>query len=217
MQKTNLLSTLSFLAILVFFGCEKNAVEEQLPVANPEISLQVCTVNHIGDVIKTETITKHEIKTTLAAQNRSNPNQIAIGHFQVTSGNLYDVRAIMNNGGIHGEVEINSATFGLMQSEILCVSTNGDEAIIAARFTSIEFPGDVFLENNIWFWKLKDNGEGGNSDPDQYASLITIYPTWFNFYNTPEEFIEDYPCANFFNWPSFQTLVDVAEGQIQVQ
>ena len=216
MQQTNLLSTLSFLAILVFFGCEKDAVVEQLPAANPEISLQVSTVNDKGEVLKTETITKHKNETTLAAQSRSNPNQIATGDFQVTSGNLYDISAIMNNGGIHGEVEINHGTYGLIQSETLCVSTNGDEAIIAARYTSIEFPSYPVLENNIWFWKLKDNGEGGNSDPDQTSSLILVYTNWFDIWETPQDFLEDFPCAGFYDDPDFQILVDIAEGQIQV-
>lgn len=104
-----------------------------------------------------------------------------------------------------------------MTSEVLCVSTDGDDAVFAARYTSVEYPSYPVLENNIWFWRVKDNGEGVNNDIDQNASLINISDDWFNFYNTPEDFLEDFPRITLFDDPVLQNFVDITKGQIQVQ
>jgi hypothetical protein len=181
--------------------------------------MQASTVNEQGEILSTEFVSPSKDMATPSVESRSNPNQIITGGYTIaTTGTQVDLRAILNNSGVHGEVDFQSNTYGLMHTETLCVSTNEDgEGIIAVRIVSVEIPTGLFQPNNIFFMKVNDNGEGANSDPDQHSFFVLVYYDWFNTYATPQDFIEDFPCSNYYNISAFQTMVNVAQGQIQVR
>ena len=125
----------------------------------------------------------------------------------------------MNRGGVHGNIYWDAPSTGEFHATTICVSTYGNgEAVAAFLIKSVEFPFGDWQENNIFFRKMKDNGEGANSSPDNYSQNAIMFFDWFNFYDTPEDFLADgFSCVDLFNNSNFGGWIEVAEGQIKVR
>ena len=216
MRSTPILFALCMLTVFAFFGCTKNTFEEQLLAPETKAGMQVGTANEQGELIENRFVSPSKDMIAPTLKNRSNPNQIITGHYTSASGSQVELRAILNESGVHGEVEFQSSTYGLMQTKTLCVSTNQNgEGIIALHIISVENPISLFQPNNIMYMKVKDNGEGAKSKPDQSSQYVWVFYDWFNYYATPQALVEDYPCATYPN--SFGSMLNVAKGQIQVR
>lgn len=212
------LPTLSFLAALVFFSCDTNTIDDSQPVLEKNSNLAVGIINDAGEVLDTEIVTPNNSKVPSNINFRKSPNLNVNGNFTTDTGSLYEFSAIMNNSGVQGEVEIHSVINGHVVAETVCVSAVDNEAVFAWRIISVENPTPYVQENFIWVFKVKDNGEGANHDPDQRSWLGLVYYNWFNFYDTAEDFIADrQPCTTDFYSDTFSTYFDVTEGQIQVR
>ena len=218
MKLSNILSAICLLTVLVFSACTKDSSVEQLPLKESNIALQVSTVNEEGEILKTETTTKFKGYASPNLETRGNPNQITTGDYTRGNGSTVDLSAILNKSGVHGEEYVNSVIYGHIHSETVGVSTNAaGESIIALRILSIERPGGAYQVNNIFFYKVKDNGEGANSQRDQYSSLALVFTNWFNLYSNPQDFMVAFPASNFYNHLAFATMLNITEGQIQVR
>lgn len=211
------LSAFSFLAALVFFGCDNAVTEDQSPLKGPEMGLRLSTMTDDGKVLDTETATPNISKKSVNSNSRLATDLAVTGEFDTPSGNFYDFSAVMNSSGIRGEMVVDHTLAGRIESETICVSNVDNEAIFAVLLTSVETPVGALQENNIVFIKVVDNGEGKNNDPDQRSDILLIYIDWFNFYETPEDFLVDFPCSTVFDNPNFVGFTEIEEGQVQVR
>jgi hypothetical protein len=218
MKLRNLLSAICLLTVFVFSGCTKNSASEPLSTKDSQVELQLSTVNEKGEILNTETISKSKRNVSRNLETRSNPNQIATGDFTQANGiTTMDLSAVLNEGGVNGDLYWHSVQVGLVHAETIGVSTNSaGEAVTAFHILSVENPNLFYKVNAIFFIKVKDNGEGAKSNRDQHSSLGLVFTNWFLFYNTPEDFIQDNPCSDYFNHTAFATMLNITEGQIQV-
>ena len=89
--------------------------------------------------------------------------------------------------------------------DIDCLSVSGNVAIMSGTTTKLSFAPDS-VGGPFWF-KVVDNSEGANSDPDE----ITLF--FFCFPNDPDPDCDDLICANDLGLP----LNPIEAGNIQVK
>lgn len=212
-MKTNFISGLLLLSILALFGCSEDNTNEQ---PDNEAGVKVILLSESGEVMSSEIVTT-DLNLTASVQQNRNPNQMATGEYGVSSGNQYTFSAVENNGGVHGELDIQRLDVGAVHATTICVTTIGDEAVAFYLVDSVEFPASVWAENIILGIKYKDNGEGANT-VDEASYYILVYPNWFNTYATVEDFLAVTNCNTEFENPDFTDTGYInALGQIQVR
>lgn len=143
-----------------------------------------------------------------------NPNQIATGNYTTVLGSKYSFSAIKNPGGVNGNWKINSVTLGEFNLKTIDNYVDGNEATMAGIVTEV-ISGN-FQVNWIVYIKVKDNGEGKNSAPDQSSFNLIYYPDWFNFYPSVDAFLAVTNSQTMATNSLFGSFVD-REGQIQVR
>lgn len=195
MKSTLIYSAFSLMGILLFFGCEKNTLQEDLLVPEANTAMQLITVNDQGEVLETVSVDPRKDIPTPYVKGKGNPNQIATGDYETTSGNKYLFSAIKNKGGVHGEWEI-TASFGHYILETICVSTNEENGTATIAGIVTEVLSGRYLENDIFFFRAKDNGEGAKSSPDQTSNAFGIYRNWLLVFDDVDDFLANINCAN---------------------
>lgn len=217
MKSKQIYSAFFLACILGLFSCTEMTFEEGLLKPTTDTELEVSTFNDEGMIVETTSFTAPKGTPSSSIESRGNKNQIATGDFQTISGNEYLFSAIENKGGVHGEWEI-KAIWGSYKLETICVSTNEEDgtAMVAGIVTEVFAPGILELDY-IVFFRVKDNGEGANSAPDQGSRLFVFFRNYRQNYGTLENFLANINCAN----PSYVANIlgpyEDRIGQIQVK
>lgn len=105
------------------------------------------------------------------------------------------------NGGVSGSFELHSPGQDVkIHAEVLCLNVTGNQAIVTAQVTRVNEDNEFLLEVGTFItFKVKDNGEGANSPPDQFTDA---YPL---------------PYQRDCNLPFNIALQDILSGNIQVK
>lgn len=214
MKKLNYTLMASCLLVFFMMGCQKESLLDPAAGQNASIDLKMGSVNDLGEGITRTIKVLPADRSTKRLKSAAKSNQIATGNYRTVAGSTYDFSSIKNPGGIHGEWEVNSVTLGHFYLKTIDVFVNGDEATMAGIVTNVESGG--FQENWIVFIKVKDNGEGKNSLPDQSSFNLVYYPDWFNYYASVDAFLAVINAETMELNPLFAGFVD-REGQIQVR
>ena len=204
-------------------SCQKQALNESMDDGGKNSalsqrqskSLEVTQINELGE---TRTFTMAPPSTAPSERLRrssENPNAITNAAFRTPAGNKYNISGIVNKDGVSGEWQINHQFLGKVYLETACNYIVGNTSSIAGVVTEVERPGALGL-NSFVILRLRDNGEGGNADPDQVSSQLVYFSDWFNFYNTLEDFLVDFNCENLNNDSRLANFIDI-KGQVQVK
>ncbi len=207
---------LLFSAILLFSfsSCTTDNTIEEIEASTKIKTLDIGSIDDEGNISTQKIVIDPSLTLPQSAAPRNGGKQKMTGDFTYASGTSYEISAIENSGGIHGETLINRSTGAITKMETICVCTEGNEGIFGSIVTEIIEPG--FLElDYIVFSKLIDNGEGGNAPKDQTGAFLWYYFDWWNSYDSVEEFLVDVNCSNFAL--SFGSRIEIETGQIQVE
>ena len=178
-------------------------------------SLNVTSINELGE-IRTYTMAPPSTAPSERLRRTSeNPNAITNAAFRTASGNKYNISGIVNKDGVSGEWQINHQVLGKVYVKTACNYIEGNTSAIAGVVTEVERPGAMAL-NYFVILRLRDNGEGGNADPDQVSSSLLYFFNWFETYDTLEDFLVDFNCENLNDDPRLASFIDI-KGQVQVK
>lgn len=225
-MKRSLPVLITVISIAVFLNaCQHGeSISEQLPEKRGVLKVHI--LDEAFWLIEAASMPDLDPSGFVQIQERAPNIQSATGTFTAYSGIAYDFAAILNPGGIHGEITIESQTRGTITAEALCVSTIEGEATAGILLNSVEFPTPFFDAGDIVYLKLKDNGEGANAAPDQTSANIIIFYNWELFpYESPEEFVTDFSCVYIEiiyaiatgTQEPFGPFQDIQEGNVQVK
>jgi hypothetical protein len=67
---------------------------------------------------------------------------------------------MLNNSGIHGEIDMTSPGTGTIHGETVCLLVDGNDAVVGFDITS------GFWAGYTLYFRYVDGGEGSNADPD---------------------------------------------------
>ena len=103
-----------------------------------------------------------------------------------------------------------------VHGKIDCLVIDGDEAILGGALTQVRIgpdAPDIFtfeVGSRFWF-RVRDNGEGERSSPDEFTDWYPDFPQW----DDPVTICEPYPYASTPEWtPAFGPIEN---GNIQVK
>lgn len=211
---------LLFSAILLFSfsSCTTDNAIEEMEESTKIKTLDIGSINDEGIVSIEKIVIDPSLVLPQSATPRNGGKQKMTGDFAYPNGTSYEISAIENPGGVHGESLVNRANGAITKMETICVCTEENEGVFGSIVTEIIEPGFLQLDY-IVFSKLIDNGEGGNAPKDQTGSLLYFYNDWFNFYDSVEEFLVDINCSNFEDVTGFNFggRIEIETGQIQVE
>jgi hypothetical protein len=150
------------IGLLLLAGCSKENTDTQIEEQTSDL-VYVFNLDGKSNAWETTSINEQPINTD-ATYNRGNSAH-AHGDFPGV-----EFSGTQNNGGTHGSATVNfgPATFTL---ETECVMVEGNEAVYGGTITQIEGPlppGFPFGIGNYLYFKVFDNGQGNNADPDQF-------------------------------------------------
>jgi len=214
MKKLNFTLMASCLLVLFMMGCEKGSLLDPAAEKKASFDLKMNSINDLGEEVTgtIKVLPSDQFKRRL--KSGANPNQIATGNYRTALGSKYNFSAVKSPDGVSGEWEVNHVTLGHFYMKTIDVFVDGDEATMAGIVTEVVSGG--FQVDYIVFIKVKDNGEGKNSAPDQSSFILLYYPDWFNFYPSPDAFLAVINCETLATEPRFGAFVD-RDGQIQVR
>ncbi len=208
-----------FSALIVLFLF--NSCQDEGPLGmqdeQPTAEFTINTSDMAGNLVDHSTLETKEFPQSRDLSTARARNQVMVsGHFStVTSNSLYSYKVLGNNGGLHGQVEVNSPTLGHIHGEVIggCVNLETGEGGIVFLITQSREEGTFFAVNDIIYSYINDNGEGANAPTDQHQSTLTRVRDWEGSFENPEDILDFWPCDQFFTgiW------VDIANGQVQVK
>ncbi|AXE21964.1 hypothetical protein DR864_29310 (plasmid) [Runella rosea] len=214
MKKLNFTVMASCLLVLFMMGCEKGSLLDSAAEKKASFDLKMNSINDLGEEVTSTIKVLPSAQFKRRLKSGANPNQVATGNFRTDLGSKYNFSAVKSPDGVSGEWQVNSVTVGHFYMKTIDVYVDGDEATMAGIVTEVVSGG--FQKNWIVFIKIKDNGEGNNSAPDQSSYILLYYPDWFNFYPSPDAFLAIINCESLAENPIFGAFLD-RDGQIQVR
>lgn len=180
------------------------------PVNNADQADYESTVYRIdladmGSIV--EKVSLNEIRTgrKFTGSQRS-PNQHTNGDIVVFDIQEISFSAMVNNGGVHGEVNMALIFDGLL-AESDCLLVEGNHAVVGARITEVGDPDFDFFIGQYLYFQVIDNGEGSNAPEDQMYTTVFI-----------EEFLDcEQMCPSCVDYEEFGPPVEISSGNIQVK
>lgn len=158
------------IGLIVLAGCSKDESNEQITEATANL---FWVYNLDGKSQAGETIAIEKLQSDQEiTYNRGNDNS---AH---THGNIpgkFEFSGTQNNGGTHGSATVTvNGPFGLtvLTLETECIMVEGNEAVYGGIATEVVNPFGGFQMGKYVYFKVIDNGQGNNADPDQYHGLI---------------------------------------------
>ena len=154
-------------ALVFFYGCNK---QETRPSGDNQQQQEpnAFVLNFDGENPVWELATL-DMQTFTASNSgssstRENGNSVhAHGDF---SGVVFS--GTQNNGGPHGSATLNLGPF-VFTCETECLMVEGNEAVYGGTITEVDGPpGFPFGIGDHVYFKVIDNGQGNNSEPDQF-------------------------------------------------
>jgi hypothetical protein len=124
------------------------------------------------------------------------PEEVLFGYFQNFSFHARENQ----DGSITGSIQFNCRQpwSGIVHGTIDCMTIEGNQATISGFATHSDIEG--YPPGSLFWFRVVDNGEGNNSDPDQFSDV----------WGVPE----GYSCTGSF--PPFD-MVDIEHGNVQVK
>lgn len=155
-------------ALLFLAGCSKENADTQIEEQSADL---VWVYNFEGKLLTKETPPLNGLPSVAdATNNRGNGNS---AH---THGDFPGVvfSGTENNGGAHGSATASLGPF-TFTLETECVMVEGNEAVYGGTITERDGPppppGAPFNIGDHVYFKVFDNGQGNNADPDQFHGL----------------------------------------------
>ena len=125
------------------------------------------------------------------------PEEALFGYFQ-----NFSFQARENqDGSITGSIEFNCRRplSGRVHGTIDCMTIEGNQATISGFATHSDIEG--YPPSSLFWFRVVDNGEGNNSDPDQFSDVWGVS--------------EGHPCTDNLPWP--YDMFDIEHGNVQVK
>lgn len=168
----------SVLLVIIVLGCEIS--DENSSIESQDIAY----VLHLDDSYSVYEISSaYPIDLNKASSSNKNGVLHAHGNFQGYDGlTTFNFTATINNGGKHGNAQLyKSSPIGNLHLKMKtnCLTIVDNVAVYAGIVTDIiesPFPqgtGPIQI-GSVLFFKVKDNGNGQNGLPDQYAPMIIV-------------------------------------------
>lgn len=176
------------ISLIVLTGCSKEDSNEQIV----ETTSDLVWVYSLDGTLLTQ-----ETASTNVLPGRSNNGNSAHAHGDFPG---VEFSGTENNGGAHGSatVSLGPWTFTL---ETECVMVEGNEAVYGGTITERTGPpsppGAPFNIGDHAYFKVFDNGQGNNADPDQFYGSIKFSSASQCGVYTP---------SNAAVWPPTQTI-----------
>lgn len=202
-------------ALVIFYGCNK---QETNPAAdNQQVNVSNVTIHSInfdGEPIGSTVFTLEEVNNNTGSTStlKANNNQHANGHFHTQLGSVISFSIMVNNGGVHGSVNMQLYGGQVLKLNSTGLAIEGNQGAGGGQITHTSgFPeGHPFATiGNYVYFLGEDNGEGNNAPSDRYSEQI---------YWSPEE----YGDLTFLLAPSSGAwdpafIFDTAEDSDQIQ
>ena len=202
-------------ALVFFYGCNKQESIKTDDIQNIESSsITIYQFNIDGDHLNSTavSISKSDLSVGQSAILKANNNQHANGHYHTQAGSETSGSATVNNGGVHGNINLNFASGETLKLSTTGLEIEGNQAAIGGQITQTSgFPEGHPLSviGNYVYILVEDNGEGNNDPSDRYSGLSYFSPEEFGdltYYFTPSSGFWD---------PDF--IFDTAEESDQIQ
>jgi hypothetical protein len=105
------------------------------------------------------------------------------------------------DGSITGSIEFNCRipSSGRVHGTIDCMTIEDNQATISGFATHSDIEG--YPPGSLFWFRVVDNGEGNNSDPDQFSDVWGVS--------------EGHPCTDNLPWP--YDMFDIEHGNVQVK
>ena len=127
------------------------------------------------------------------------PEEALFGYFQ-----NFSFQARENqDGSITGSIEFNCRQpwSGRVHGTIDCMTIVGNQATMSGVATHSDIEG--YPPGSLFWFRVVDNGEGNNSDPDQFSDV----------WGVPE----GYPCTESLESHPLYEIFDIEHGNVQVK
>ena len=176
------LTILIAFAVVFIYGCNK---EETSPSSDYQQStasnVTIHSINFEGELIgsKVITIDAANSSTGTSTELKANNNQHLNGHYHTQAGSVVNGSAVVNNGGTHGNMNINFASGEELKLSTSGLEIEGNQAAIGGQITQTSgFPeGHPFsVIGNYFYTLVEDNGEGNNAPSDRYSEQLFWSP-----------------------------------------
>jgi hypothetical protein len=153
--------------LLLLAGCSKETDETQIEEQTTDL---VKVYNFDGKFL--ETIQFDELQSdSNGTLNRGNGNSAHTHGSFGPPGVISAFSGTENNGGVHGSANLWLGPWNFIL-ETECVMVEENEAVYGGTITEVNGPplppGFPAIGDNLYF-KVIDNGQGSNADPDQIA------------------------------------------------
>lgn len=172
MKKTVLFMSIGLLLVT---GCSKEEFSNKMEESNAELNF---VFKLDGNSSNWEEISPGEAP--------SNQNSLSIATTKANNGNSVHAHGsfpgvvfsgTQNNGGAHGSATVNLDPF-IFTLETECVMVEGNEAVYGGTIIERDGPqpppGAPFNVGDHIYFKIIDNGQGNNADPDQFNGIISF-------------------------------------------
>jgi len=169
-------------AVVFIYGCNKeetspSSANQQATVSNVTIH----SINFEGELIgsKVITIDAANNSTGTSTELKANINKHANGHYHTQAGNVFTGSAMVNNGGVHGNINLNFSGGETLKLSSTGREIEGNQAAIGGQITHTSgFPEGHPLSviGNYFYTLVEDNGEGNNNPSDRYSGLSYFSP-----------------------------------------
>jgi hypothetical protein len=183
--KKSFMKKLTFLlafAFVFFYGCNKQesiktAADQQFESS----SVTIYAVDLDGGLSNGTalSISKSDQGIDHASALKANNNQQANGHFNTQGGAVVTFSAMVNSGGIHGNVDITfGGTGGKIKLNTTGLVVESNQATIGGQIiqTDIDCECPYSVLGNYVYVFVEDNGEGNNAPSDRYGSALYWSP-----------------------------------------
>ena len=169
-------------ALVFFYGCNKQESIKTDDIQNIESSsITIYQFNIDGDHLNSTavSISKSDLSAGQGAILKANNNQHLNGHYHTQAGSVVNGSAVVNNGGTHGNMNINFASGEELKLSTSGLEIEGNQAAIGGQITQTSgFPeGHPFsVIGNYFYTLVEDNGEGNNAPSDRYSEQLYWSP-----------------------------------------
>ena len=179
MKRLTFLLAFSF---VFFYGCNK---QDSVPASdNQQVNQSNVTIHSInfeGEQIGSRVITIDAVNNSTGTSTdlKANNSQHLNGHYHTQAGSVVNGSAVVNNGGTHGNMNINFASGEELKLSTSGLEIEGNQAAIGGQITQTSgFPeGHPFsVIGNYFYTLVEDNGEGNNAPSDRYSEQLFWSP-----------------------------------------
>jgi len=183
------------LGLILFTSCSK---DESNDLTVEQTADSIYLYSESNGRITWESINPNNLtgqSTVPTEMNRGNSAHTHGDYYSTSGGTTISWSGTENNGGTHGSAFLRMGPSELTL-ETECIMVEGNAAVYGGIITEVTNPSGPLAIGSYVFFRVTDNGQGNNADPDQFNSAILVSPNNLCGVATPSWFLWAYFAEN---------------------